>query len=113
MLTLAVTVVAFETAIEAVLVAADDDRTVALRVALVLTLGVKLLFAALLIRRSAGAALGLVLWEVTAVLVAVAAVEWHAALRAGLALTAVVNLSLLGAVVRRFPEPALPPVRAT
>ena len=109
-LTAAVAVVAFETAAEIVLIAADDGRTVALRVALAASLALKLVFAGLLVRRSAGALLGLMLWEVTALLVAVAATEWHAGLRIGLTVTAVVALVLLGAVARRFPSPSLPPV---
>ena len=110
--TLAAAAVTFETTIQAVLVAADDDRTVALRVALVLVLSMKVLFAALLVRPRPGPLLGLFLWELTSLLVAVAATDWPAGLRVGQAVTALVTLGLLVGVARRFPSPSLPMPRA-
>ena len=108
----AIAVVSFETTVEVIVVAARGDFRPALRVALVLCIALKYVFAWFLGRRSAAALLGLVLWEVTALLVALASTGWHAGLRAGLAVTALVTLFLLVRVARAFPEATVPSLRS-
>jgi hypothetical protein len=108
----AVVLITVETVAEAVAVAWRDDFRAALRVALVACIALKFLFVWLLGRRSAGALFGLVLWEVTALLVAVAATGWPAGVRLGLAATAVMALVLLVRVARAFPEATVPSLRS-
>jgi hypothetical protein len=111
-LTPAVALVSFETTVEVIVVAARADYRPALRVALVLCIALKYAFAWFLGRRSAAALLGLVLWEVTAVLAAVASSGWHAGLRVGLAVIALATVVLLVRLVRAFPEATVPSLRS-
>jgi hypothetical protein len=104
----AAAVVAAETTFEVGLVLAGGRWTAAGRVAIAATIALKYLFAWRLLHRSAGAVLALLLWEVSALLVAAGNGGWPALGRAALAATAVVAIVLLVRASRAFPEPALP-----
>jgi hypothetical protein len=103
----AAVVVTAEATVEIVLIAWRDELRVALRVALALCAALQYVFAWLLLRRSAGALLVLVLCQVTLLLVA-AAGDWPAAVRVGLALTAVTASVLLAKAAGSIPSPAIP-----
>ncbi len=95
-----------ETAAELLVVAWRDQLTIALRVALMAAIALQLLFARLALRRSAGAVFGLLLSQLTAVLVAVGSggPVWA---RSTLAVVAVTIAGLLLASAHAFPSPEL------
>jgi hypothetical protein len=94
---------------EIAVVAALADLRPPLRVTLALVWGLQYLLAWRLLHRSAGAVLFLVLFQVTALLVAAGARDWHGAVRAVLALGAVVTAVLVVRAAGAIPSPALPP----
>lgn len=103
----AAALVAAETAAEVAVVLASGRWTVLGRVFIAACIALKYPFVWRLLHRSAGAVLALILWEISALLVAAGA-DWPGAARAGLAATAVVAIVLLIRASRTFPEPVLP-----
>jgi len=103
----AAALVVAETTVEVAVVLASGRWTVLGRVVIAACIGLKYVFAWRLLHRSAGAVLALILWEISALLVAAGA-DWAAAARVGLAVTAVATITLLGRASRTFPEPVLP-----
>lgn len=100
--------VSVEALVECVAVSGRDELTPGLRTGLVLCISLKWVFAWLLLRRSAGAALGLLLVEGTTVIAALGAVETPLAARLALGLTAAAVVSLVAASLHAFPPPTLP-----
>ena len=96
-----------ETTVEVAVVVASGRWTVLGRLVLASCIALKYLFAWRLLHRSAGAVLALILWEISALLVAAGA-DWPGAARTGLAVTAVATIVLLTRASRTFPEPVLP-----
>ncbi|MGH9244693.1 MAG: hypothetical protein ACRD29_10320 [Acidimicrobiales bacterium] len=107
-LRLAAWLIAVETVAQVLLVMRRSEVAPALRGVLMVTLGLKfgLLWAAF--RRSAGAMLLLLLFEFTAVFVALVPSGLPLWARFALGFCALAALVLLGASVRAFPPPALP-----
>jgi hypothetical protein len=97
-----------ETAAELVFVVTRRDLGPGWRLVLVLTLASKaaLLWAAF--RRSAGAVLGLMLFELTAVFAALVAGSMAWPVRLALAAGGVASIALLAASAHAFPTPRLP-----
>jgi hypothetical protein len=100
--------VSIEALVESVAVSGRTNLTVGLRVALVLCIALKWLFAWRALRLGPGAALGLLLLEGTTVVAALGAVDTDALVRVALAGTAVTVIALLAASLHAFPTPALP-----
>lgn len=100
--------VSVEALVEAIAVSGRDELTAGLRAGLVLCISLKWLFAWLLLRRSAGAALGLLMLEGTTVVAAFGAVEASTAVRLALGVTAATVIALIGASLHAFPPPTLP-----
>jgi hypothetical protein len=108
-LRLAVAVVAVQALVEALAVSARTELTGALRVVLVLVVGLKLAFAWGARRRSPGAALGLLLAELTTLLAALGATGLGSGARLALGLSAALVIGLVLASLHAFPSPAPPP----
>ena len=104
----AVALVSVEALVEAVVVAARTELTVGLRVALVLCVGLKWLFAWRVIGLRAGALFGLLLLEGTTVVAAIGATESPAGARLALGAVALTVLVLLSSSLHAFPSPTLP-----
>ena len=100
--------VSIEALVETVAVSGRDELTPGLRVGLILCLGLKWLFAWLVLRASAGAALGIMLLEGTTVVAAFGAVDSSTAVRLALGLTATTVVALVAASLHAFPPPTLP-----
>jgi hypothetical protein len=101
-------VVAIEALLETLFVSGREELTPGLRGMLILCLGLKWLFAWLLVRRSAGAALGLLLLELTTVVAAFGAVDQPTPARLALGLVATCVIALVAASLHAFPPPTLP-----
>jgi hypothetical protein len=97
-----------ETVVELVFVAGRGDLSPGWRVVLVLTLASKGLLLWAAFRRSAGAVLALLLFELTSVFVALVggAMAWP--VRLGLAVVGIASIALLAASAHAFPAPRLP-----
>jgi|GEM_PF-2614501 hypothetical protein len=104
----AAALVAVEALVEAVAVAGRSSLTPGLRIGLVLCIALKWLAAAGVLRRSAVAALGLLLLQGTTVVAAFGAVESPVALRLALGVVAATSIWLLLASLHAFPSPDLP-----
>jgi hypothetical protein len=100
--------VSLEALVEAVAVSGRSELTPGLRIGLILCLSLKWLFAWLVLRRSAGAALGLLLLEGTTIVAALGAVESSPGVRLALGVTAAVVMALVAASLHAFPPPTLP-----
>lgn len=100
--------VSIEALVESVVVSDRSELTAGLRTGLVLCIALKWLFAWLVLRRSAGAALGLLLLEGTTVVAALGAVDTSSGARLALGLTAVTVMALVAASLHAFPPPTLP-----
>ena len=96
-----------ETAVEILAIGWRDNLRPALRVFLMLSVGLQFVFVHLALRRSAGAVLGLFLFQGTAVLAALAA-DVPLAARLALAAVALTSIGLLAASAHAFPTPELP-----
>ena len=107
MLTVAAALVCAETTVEVGVVLASGRWTLLGRLVIAGCIALKYLFAWRLLHRSAGAFLALMLWEISALLVAAGA-DWPAAARGALAATAVATIVVLVRASRAFPAPALP-----
>lgn len=103
----AVALVCAETTVEVALVLAGGRWTLLGRVVIAGCVALQYLFAWRALHRSAGAVLGLMLWQVSALLVAAGA-DWAAGARLALAACALATIVLLGRASRAFPEPVLP-----
>jgi hypothetical protein len=101
--------VSVEALVECVAVTGRSDLTAGLRGALVLCLALKWLLAWGALRLSAGAALGLLLFEGTTAVAALGAVGSAPAVRLALGATALIAIGLLLASLHAFPTVALPP----
>ncbi|MGV3760069.1 MAG: hypothetical protein ACO1PW_11115 [Actinomycetota bacterium] len=104
----AAALVSVEALAEAVAVAGRDTLTLGLRTGLVLCIALKWAAAAGVLRRSAGAALALLLLQGTTVVAAFGAVELPGAARLALGLVAATSIALLLASLHAFPSPDLP-----
>jgi hypothetical protein len=100
--------VAGQALVELVVLAWRSQLTVEARVALGFVVALQFLLVWRMRRRSAGAVLGLMLFELSAVLVAAGASGWPLAARTVLAVTAVATIGLLAASAHAFPAPTLP-----
>jgi len=100
--------VSIEALVEGLVVSARGELTPGLRVGLVACIGLKWLFAWRALRRSAGAALGLLMLEGTTVVAALGAVEADPGARLALGVTAGAVIALLAASLHAFPPPELP-----
>lgn len=100
--------VSLEALVEAVAVAGRSSLTPGLRAGLVLCIALKWAAAYGVLRRSAGAALGLLLLQGTTVVAAFGAVDSPAAVRLALGVVAVASITLLLASLHAFPSPDLP-----
>ena len=94
--------------VQVVFIAGRDELVPALRVFLALIAGSQLLLAWGLLRRSSGAALGVFLFEATALVAALAGGLGTGAARFLLAAGALAVIVLLALSLRAFPSPALP-----
>lgn len=103
----AAALVAAEALVEAVAVAGRSSLTPGLRAGLVLCIALKWAAAAGVLRRSAGAALGLLLLQGTTVVAAFGAVDSPLALRLALGAVAGASIALLLASLHAFPSPDL------
>ncbi len=100
--------VSAEALVEAVVVAGRSELTTGLRIALVLCVALKWVFAWRILRLSAGAMLGLLLLEGTTIVAAFGAVEAATGARLTLGLVAVAAIGLLSSSLHAFPSPTLP-----
>jgi hypothetical protein len=100
--------VSVEALVEAVVVAGRSELTVGLRVALVLCVALKWLFAWRVLRLRAGAMFGLLLLETTTLLAAVGATGASDGARLTLGAVALTVLVLLSSSLHAFPSPTLP-----
>jgi hypothetical protein len=107
-LTSAVAIVTVETLAEALYVSTRDDLTPGLRVCLILCLALKWGFAWRVTHRSAGAAFGLLLLEVTTIVAALGAVDQPASERLAIGICAALTIGLISASLHTFPPPVLP-----
>jgi hypothetical protein len=96
-----------ETLVELLVIAWRTELTLGLRAVLMLCVGSKLLLVALARRVSAGAVLGLLLFEATSVVVALGATSAPLAARLLLGANALAAMVLLGASAHAFPAPRL------
>ena len=103
----AVALVCAETTVEVALVMNSGRWTFLGRVVIALCIALQYVFAWRALHRSAGAVLGLVLWQISALLVAAGA-DWALLARIGLAVAAVTTTVLLARASRTFPTPVLP-----
>lgn len=106
-LTLALAIVAVETVAEVSFVIGRDDFGPGGKAFLVLVLGLKIVLAARARRLRAGAALGLLVFELVGILVAIGA-DWSMALRVGLVACVVAVYALVLSSLHAFPSPELP-----
>ncbi len=104
----AAALVAVETLLEAVVLLGHDAYTVGLRVLLLGFLSLKWIFAARVLRLSAGAAFGLFLLEGTTVVVALGATDSSALARVALGASGVTAIVLLAMSLHAFPPAPLP-----
>ena len=104
----AVALVSVEALIEAVVVAQRSELTTALRVFLVLCIGLKWLFAWAVLGLRAGAMFGLLLLEGTTVVAALAATDAAFGARLALGGVALAVLVLLSSSLHAFPSPTPP-----
>ena len=104
----AAALVSVEALAESLAVSGRDELTPGLRAGLVLCLALKWLFAWLVLRRSAGAALGLLLLEGTTIVAALGAVESSGGVRLAIGLTAASVVALVASSLHAFPPPTLP-----
>jgi hypothetical protein len=104
----AAALVSIEALVEGIAVSGRSELTPGLRSALVFCLALKWLFAWRALRLSAGAVLGLFLFEGTTAVAAVGAVDASAAVRLALGGTAITVIALLAASLHAFPSPVLP-----
>ncbi len=100
--------VSAEALVEAVLVAGRTELTTGLRVALVLCVGLKWVFAWRVLRLSAGAMLGLLLLEATTIVAALGATDEPTGFRLALGAVALAVLVLFSSSLHAFPSPTLP-----
>jgi hypothetical protein len=103
----AVALVCAETTVEVALVLSSGRWTLLGRLVIAACVALQYVFAWRVLHRSAGAVLALMLWQVSALLVAAGA-DWAAVARLGLAVAAVTTIVLLARGSRTFPEPVLP-----
>lgn len=106
-LTIAVVVVVVETAFEVAFVFGRDDYGPGGKVLITMVLASKILLALSARRLRAGGALGLLLFELVGILVAVGA-GWSLALRLGLVACVVAVYFLVLSSLHAFPPPELP-----
>ena len=104
----AVALVSVEALIEGAVVARRTELTPGLRVALVLCISLKWLFAWRVRRLRAGAVFGLLLLEGTTVVAAIGATASPAGARVALGAVALAVLVLLSSSLHAFPSPTLP-----
>jgi CDP-diglyceride synthetase len=104
----AAAVIAVEALAEALAVAGRSNLTPGLRGALVVCIGLKWLLAWRVVHLSAGAALGLLMFEGTAIVAAFGAVATDLLVRLALGGTALVAIVLLACSLHAFPSPAMP-----
>lgn len=104
----AAALVSVEALVEAVAVSGRSSLTPGLRAGLVLCIALKWAAAAGVLRRSAGAALALLLLQGTTVVAAFGAVSSPVALRLALGAVAAASIALLLASLHAFPSPDLP-----
>ena len=97
-----------EALIESIVVARRTELTVGLRVALVLCVSLKWLFAWRVRQLRAGALFGLLLLEGTTVIAALGATEAATGARLALGAVALTVLVLLSSSLHAFPSPTLP-----
>jgi hypothetical protein len=107
-LTSAVALVSIETFAEALYVSTRHDLTPGLRGFLVLCLALKWVFGWRVTHRSAGAAFGLLLLEVTTIVAALGAVDQPLGERLAVGLCAAIAVGLVSASLHAFPPPVLP-----
>lgn len=100
--------VSLEALVEAIVVTGRDELTFGLRAGLLMSLSLKWVFAWLVLRRNAGAVLGLLLLEGTTVVAALGAVEASGGARLALGVTAATVIVLTAASLHAFPSPELP-----
>jgi hypothetical protein len=91
-----------------VFISGRDELTASLRVMLILCIGLKWAFAWRVTHRSAGAALGLLLFEATTIVAALGSVEEGRAARVVVGATAATVIALVAASLHAFPSPSLP-----
>jgi hypothetical protein len=103
----AVNLVVLQTAAELAYVAGRGELTVGLRIALMVVVALQLLFARGLLRQSAGSVFGLLAFEVTAIVAAVAG-DGALIVRAALASVSIAVVVLLLVSIASFPSPDLP-----
>lgn len=96
-----------ETLVELLVIAWRTELTLGLRGVLIVCIGTKLVLVALARRVSAGAVLGLLLFEATAVVVALGAASAPLGVRLLLGANAIAAMALLGASAHAFPAPRL------
>lgn len=106
-LTVALVIVTIQTLAESAFVIARDDYGPGGKGLVVGMLGLKIFFAARARRLRAGAVLGLLMFELVGILVALGA-DWHMGLRLGLVATVVTVFSLVLSSLHAFPTPELP-----
>lgn len=104
----AAAVVSVEALVEALAVAGRTTLTAGLRFGLILCLALKWIFAWRILRRSPGAALGLLMLEGTTVVAALGAVESGPAARLALGGSALAAIVLLLSSLHAFPPPTVP-----
>ncbi len=106
-LTVVVVIVAVETAFEVAFVFGRDDYGPGGKVLIAMVFGIKILLALSARRLRAGGALGLLLFELVGILVAIGA-GWSLALRLGLVACVVAVYVLVLSSLHAFPSPELP-----
>ncbi len=107
-LAVAVALVSIETLAEAVFISGRSELTGGLRAMLISCVGLKWLFAWRILHRSAGAALGLLMFEATTIVAAFGSVEEGRATRVVVGATAASVIALVAASLHAFPSPSLP-----
>lgn len=106
-LTVALVIVTVQTLAESAFVLGRDDYGPGGKGLVIAMFGLKIFFAARARRLRAGAVLGLLLFELVGILVALGA-DWHMGLRLGLVATVVAVFSLVLSSLHAFPTPELP-----
>ncbi len=106
-LTIALVIVTIETVAESMFVLARDDYGPGGKGLVIAMFGAKIVFAARARRLKAGSVLGLLLFELVGILVALGA-DWDLSLRLGLVATVVAVYSLVLSSLHAFPTPELP-----
>lgn len=105
----AVNAIVLQTAVELAYVAGRSELTVGLRVLLMVVVAMQLLFARGALRMSAGSVLGLLAFEVMAVVAAIAG-DGALVVRGALASVSIAVIVLLMVSIASFPSPDLPKI---